>query len=350
MASKKRAFITGITGQDGAYLAHLLVSKGYDVHGLARDISDRRLWRLAHVFRREPARMREVSLHSGDLLETETLSCLLAEIEPDEIYNLASQSHVDVSFDQVEHTAETAAFGARRLFEEARKISARHPVRVYQASTSQLFGQVPGESQNETTPFHPCTPYGIAKLYAHWTAVNYREMYGLFISNGILFSHESPLRASSFVTRKITRAVGRWASGQKTPLALGNLDAERDWGHARDYVDGMWRMLQTETAEDFVLATGQAHSVRRFAELSFAVIGVHLTWTMRDGLEIGCDKTSGDLIVYVDPDLFRPADIRSLTGDYSKARQKLNWRPNIELSDLVAEMVRFDMEQQAELV
>ncbi|MBA49408.1 MAG: GDP-mannose 4,6-dehydratase [Paracoccus sp. (in: a-proteobacteria)] len=336
----RRAFITGITGQDGAYLADLLLEKGYEVHGLKRRSSSFNTARIDHLSI-DPHRNRRFHLHYGDMTDGSALIRTLAEIRPDEIYNLAAQSHVRVSFDMPEYTANADAIGPLRLLEAMRLLNLAG-TRFYQASTSELYGKAAEVPQTETTPFHPCSPYGAAKLYAYWITVNYREAYGLFASNGILFNHESPVRGETFVTRKITRAVAALQMGLQDCLYLGNLDALRDWGHARDYAEGMWRILQHDRAEDFVLATGRTHSVRDFCEAAFAETGTRLEWRGAGLDETGHDAATGRCLIRIDPTYFRPAEVDVLQGDAAKARALLGWTSRISFAQLVAEMVAED--------
>ena len=336
----RRAFITGITGQDGAYLADLLLEKGYEVHGLKRRSSSFNTARIDHLSI-DPHRNRRFHLHYGDMTDGSALIRTLAEIRPDEIYNLAAQSHVRVSFDMPEYTANADAIGPLRLLEAMRLLNLAG-TRFYQASTSELYGKAAEVPQTETTPFHPCSPYGAAKLYAYWITVNYREAYGLFASNGILFNHESPVRGETFVTRKITRAVSALQMGLQDCLYLGNLDALRDWGHARDYAEGMWRILQHDRADDFVLATGRTHSVRDFCEAAFAETGTRLEWRGAGLDETGHDAATGRCLIRIDPTYFRPAEVDVLQGDAAKARALLGWTSRISFAQLVAEMVAED--------
>ncbi|MDB2551904.1 MAG: GDP-mannose 4,6-dehydratase [Paracoccus sp. (in: a-proteobacteria)] len=336
----RRAFITGITGQDGAYLADLLLEKGYEVHGLKRRSSSFNTARIDHLSI-DPHRNRRFHLHYGDMTDGSALIRTLAEIRPDEIYNLAAQSHVRVSFDMPEYTANADAIGPLRLLEAMRLLNLAG-TRFYQASTSELYGKAAEVPQTETTPFHPRSPYGAAKLYAYWITVNYREAYGLFASNGILFNHESPVRGETFVTRKITRAVAALQMGLQDCLYLGNLDALRDWGHARDYAEGMWRILQHDRAEDFVLATGRTHSVRDFCEAAFAETGTRLEWRGAGLDETGHDAATGRCLIRIDPTYFRPAEVDVLQGDAAKARALLGWTSRISFAQLVAEMVAED--------
>lgn len=340
-SSSKRAFITGITGQDGAYLAEFLLKKGYEVHGLIRwdSYADplegmQRLDALGLVSER-------IVLHFGDMTDPNNLNALIKKIAPSEIYNLAALSHVKVSFDTPASAFDINTKGALNVLESLRVLGLEKTVRVYQASSSEMFGRAPAP-QNENTPMHPCSPYGVAKLAAYWLARNYRDSYGIHVSNGILFNHESPLRGEDFVTRKITRAVARIAQGQDTVLSLGNLDALRDWGYARDYVDGMWRMLQQDEPDDYILASGQAHSVRAFVTAAFAQIGLALVWEGAGLAEKGIDRKTGRVLVEVDAALFRPLEVDSLLGDYAKAKEKLGWVPKTSFVELVALMVEAD--------
>jgi GDPmannose 4,6-dehydratase len=339
----KVAFITGITGQDGAYLAEFLLNKGYEVHGLRRRSSSFNSGRLNHLYRDLHDPEAQLFLHYGDMTDSTNLIRLLQEIQPTEIYNLAAQSHVLVSFETPEYTANADALGPLRLLEAMRILELKDKTRFYQASTSEMFGKVQETPQRETTPFYPRSPYGIAKLYAHWITINYREAYGLHASNGILFNHEGPTRGETFVTRKITRAVAAIEKGMQDTLYLGNIDALRDWGHARDYVEGIWLMLQKEQPDDYVLATGEAHSVREFVELAFAYVGRTIEWQGKDTEEKGIDRDSGQILVEIDPRFFRPAEVEALIGDPSKAREALGWRHRIGFRDLVEEMVAGDL-------
>jgi GDPmannose 4,6-dehydratase len=339
----KVALITGVTGQDGAYLAELLLQKGYIVHGLRRRSSSFNSARIEHLYRDLHSEDVRFFLHYGDLTDATNLIRLIQQIQPDEIYNLAAQSHVYVSFETPEYTANADGIGTLRLLEALRILSLEKKTRFYQASTSELYGMAAETPQRETTPFYPRSPYGVAKLYAYWITVNYREAYGLHASNGILFNHEGPTRGETFVTRKITRAVAAIDAGRQPRLYLGNLDAKRDWGHARDYVEGMWRMLQQDKPDDYVLATGETHSVREFVERAFAEIGIDLDWKGTGVDERGIDSKSGRVLVEVDPRFFRPAEVDILCGDASKARDTLGWKPKILFGDLVKEMVRHDV-------
>ena len=341
----KKALVTGITGQDGSYLAELLLAKGYEVHGLIRRSSSFNTARLDGIYQDPHASGRRLVLHYGDLNDASSLNTVLRKVQPDEIYNLGAQSHVKVSFDVPDYTGEVTALGAVRILEAVREAGLRP--RFYQASSSEMFGQVAETPQRETTPFHPRSPYGVAKVYAYWITVNYRESYDLFACNGILFNHESPRRGETFVTRKITRAVGRIVHGGQESLWLGNLDAKRDWGFAGDYVEGMWRMLQAAEPGDFVLATGETHTVREFCEKSFAFAGITLAWEGEGVEEIGrCTKT-GKVLVRVDPRYFRPAEVELLLGDPAKAKKLLGWEPTVTFEGLVEMMTRADLELAA---
>ena len=340
----KTALITGVTGQDGAYLAELLLNKGYDVHGVKRRASSFNTARIDPLFQDVHQDDPRFHLHYGDMTDATNLIRLVQAIQPDEIYNLAAQSHVQVSFDTAEYTANADALGTLRLLEAIRILGLTEKTRIYQASTSELYGKVQEVPQTEKTPFYPRSPYAAAKLYAYWITVNYREAYGMFACNGILFNHESPLRGETFVTRKITRAVASIKLGLMDTLYLGNLSAERDWGHARDYVEGMWRILQHDEPDDFVLATGRKDTVRRFVELAFAEIGQEIAWTGEGMDETGSDPATGRVLVRVDPRYFRPTEVELLIGDASKAREKLGWEATTSLDQMVAEMVRSDLE------
>lgn len=338
----KSALITGVTGQDGAYLAQLLLDKGYIVHGVKRRSSSFNTARVDDLYVDPHEGKTRFFMHYGDLTDATNLIRLVQEHQPDEIYNLAAQSHVQVSFETPEYTANADALGTLRLLEAIRILKLEDKVRFYQASTSELYGKVQEVPQTETTPFYPRSPYAAAKLYAYWITVNYREAYGMHASNGILFNHEGPTRGETFVTRKITRAVAAIERGLQAKLYLGNLDAKRDWGHARDYVEGMWRILQQETPDDYVLATGEAHSVREFVELAFAEIGVPIVWGGNGIEEAGCDARSGKELVRIDPRYFRPTEVDELLGDASKAHAKLGWRHTTTFKELVHEMVQSD--------
>ncbi|MGE3738589.1 MAG: GDP-mannose 4,6-dehydratase [Geminicoccaceae bacterium] len=340
----KVALLTGVTGQDGSYLAELLLAKGYEVHGIKRRASSFNTARIDHLYQDPHERDARFFLHYGDLTDATNLIRVVQEVQPDEIYNLAAQSHVKVSFDTPEYTANADGVGTLRLLEAIRILKLGGRTRFYQASTSELYGAAPAP-QDEATPFLPRSPYASAKLYAYWIARNYREGYGLFAANGILFNHESPLRGETFVTRKISRAVAAIELGLQDRLWIGNLDSLRDWGHARDYVDGMWRILQHAAAEDWVLATGESHSVREFVELAFAETGRELVWKGEGAAEKGIDRRTGKLLVEVDPRYFRPLEVDHLQGDAGKARRELGWRPTTGFPALVREMVAADLAQ-----
>lgn len=340
--TEKIALITGITGQDGAYLAELLLQKGYVVHGVKRRSSSLNTQRVDHLYIDPHVENARFFLHYGDMTDATNLIRLMQESQPTEIYNLAAQSHVQVSFETPEYTANADALGTLRLLEAIRILRMESRVRFYQASTSELYGNSP-PPQSETTPFAPRSPYAAAKLYAYWITVNYREAYGLHASNGILFNHESPIRGETFVTRKISRAVAAIEAGLERQLFIGNLNARRDWGHARDYVKGMWTMIQQAKPDDYVLATGESHSVREFVERAFAVIGRRIRWRGEGVDEVGVDEASGDELVKVDPRYFRPTEVDLLLGDPSKARTKLGWKHQVSFEDLVTEMVTGDL-------
>ncbi len=343
----KTALITGATGQDGAYLAEFLLRKGYHVHGLKRRSSLFNTARVDHLYRDPHERGVPFHLHYGDLTDATNLVRLVQQVRPDEIYNLAAQSHVKVSFETPEYTANADAIGTLRLLEAIRILGLERETRFYQASTSELFGKVQETPQRETTPFYPRSPYAAAKLYAYWITVNYREAYGLHASNGILFNHESPLRGETFVTRKITRAAAAIALGKQDRLYLGNLEARRDWGHARDFVEGMWLILQQRTPDDYVLATGEAHSVREFVECAFAAAGIRIVWRGTGVAEEGVDARSGAVRIKVDPRYFRPTEVELLLGDPTKARTRLGWRHCVDFDALVRELVERDLETVA---
>ena len=346
--TRKTALITGVTGQDGAYLAELLLDKGYVVHGIKRRSSSFNTERVDHLYRDLHLGEAKFRLHFGDMTDATNLIRLLQETQPSEIYNLAAQSHVAVSFETPEYTANSDALGTLRLLEAIRILDLGETARFYQASTSELYGNAPQSPQSETTPFAPRSPYAVAKLYAYWITVNYREAYGFHASNGILFNHESPIRGETFVTRKITRAVAAIHLGLQETLYLGNLDAKRDWGHARDYVEGMWRILQQDKPDDYVLATGENHSVREFVELAFARIGRTLEWRGAGLEEAGVDAGTGDVLVKIDPRYFRPTEVDRLLGDAKKAHDRLGWRHQTSFDQLVAEMVDADLKNVAE--
>ena len=340
----KVALITGVTGQDGAYLSRLLLEKGYVVHGVKRRSSSFNTERIDPIYQDPHLPDARLFLHYGDLTDSLNLLRIIGDVRPDEIYNLGAQSHVKVSFETPEYTANADAVGALRILEAIRVLGLGEKVRFYQASTSEMFGLVQEVPQRETTPFYPRSPYGVAKLYAHWITVNYREAYGLHASSGILFNHESPVRGETFVTRKITRAVAAIELGLQDRLFIGNLDASRDWGHARDYVRGMWMMLQQETPDDYVLATGEAHTVREFIQSAFAEVGRVIVWRGEGVDEKGFDARTGAELISVDPVYFRPTEVEQLLGDPSKARDRLGWRHEITFADLVREMVAHDLE------
>ena len=340
---RKVALITGITGQDGAYLAEFLLEKGYEVHGIKRRASSFNTDRIDHLYRDPHESDRRFILHYGDLTDSTNLIRIIQEVQPDEIYNLAAQSHVAVSFETPEYTANCDALGTLRLLEAIRILKLENKTRFYQASTSELFGKVQEIPQKETTPFYPRSPYAVAKMYSYWICVNYREAYGIYACNGILFNHESPLRGETFVTRKITRAVARIKLGLQSRLYLGNLDSKRDWGHARDYVKMQWLMLQQSEPDDFCISTGVQYSVRDFVDAAFREVGMKIRWEGTGVDEKGYDAETGILLVEVDPRYFRPTEVQTLLGDSSKARERLGWEPEISLEEMVAEMVRGDL-------
>lgn len=339
----KTALITGITGQDGAYLAEFLLKKGYEVHGIKRRSSLFNTGRIDHLYQDPHEENVRLHLHYGDLTDATNLIRVIQEVQPDEIYNLAAQSHVKVSFETPEYTANSDALGTLRLLEAIRILGLEKKTRFYQASTSELYGKASEVPQNEKTPFYPRSPYAAAKLYAYWVTVNYREAYGIFASNGILFNHESPIRGETFVTRKITRAAARIKLGLQEKVYLGNLDAKRDWGHARDYVEAMWKILQHDEPDDFVIATGETHSVREFAELAFREVGFDIQWQGSGIVEKGIDSKTGKVLIQIDPKYFRPTEVDILQGDAGKAREKLGWKPKISFEQLVSEMVKEDL-------
>jgi GDPmannose 4,6-dehydratase len=340
----KKALITGVTGQDGAYLAEFLLNKGYEVHGIKRRTSLFNTDRIDHLFMDPHVSDGRFVLHHGDMTDSSSLIHIMQKVRPDEIYNLAAQSHVAVSFEEPEYTANSDALGALRLLEGIRILGLEKKTRFYQASTSELYGLVQEIPQKETTPFYPRSPYAVAKLYAYWITVNYREAYGIYACNGILFNHESPNRGETFVTRKITRALARIKLGIQERLYLGNLDAKRDWGHAKDYVQMQWLMLQQEQPEDFVIASGVQYSVREFVDCAASELGMKLSWSGEGVNEKGCDE-QGRCVVEVDPRYFRPTEVETLLGDASKAKQKLGWVPEISFAELVTEMVQADMRE-----
>jgi GDPmannose 4,6-dehydratase len=330
----KVALITGITGQDGSYLAEFLLEKGYEVHGIVRRASMINTHRIDHIFQ-------NIKLHYGDLTDSTNIVRVIQKVQPDEIYNLGAQSHVKVSFEMPEYTADVDGMGTLRVLEAVRLLGMENRVRIYQASTSELYGLVQETPQRETTPFYPRSPYGVAKIYAYWITKNYREAYGMYACTGILFNHESPRRGETFVTRKITRGLKAMSEGKQTVLKLGNLDAKRDWGHAKDYVEAMWMMLQQEEPDDFVIATGKQYSVREFVESAAPYFGMKIEWQFTvDGTEVGIDKNTGLVRVIVDPKYFRPAEVDSLLGDYTKAKLQLGWEPKTSFEQLVEDMCK----------
>ncbi len=345
MSKRKVALITGVTGQDGAYLSEFLLKKNYEVHGVKRRTSLFNTQRIDHLYQ-DPHHDgdRNFILHHGDMTDSSSLLRIIQQVQPDEIYNLAAQSHVQVSFEEPEYTANSDALGTLRLLEAIRILGLEKKTKFYQASTSELYGLVQEIPQRESTPFYPRSPYGVAKLYGYWITVNYRESYGIYACNGILFNHESPLRGETFVTRKITRGLCAIKRGEEECLYLGNLNARRDWGHARDYVEAMWLMLQQDKPEDFVIATGEQHSVKEFVYLAGLELGMDIQFEGKDEKEIGIDKKTGKTIVAVDPRYFRPAEVETLVGDATKAREKLGWKATTSFNDLVKEMVRVDLD------
>jgi len=339
----KKALITGITGQDGAYLAELLLEKGYEVHGIKRRSSLFNTNRIDHLYQDPHDKNPRFILHHGDLTDSSSLIRIVQEVQPDEIYNLAAQSHVAVSFEEPEYTANSDALGALRILEAIRILGLEKKTKYYQASTSELFGEVQETPQNEKTPFHPRSPYAVAKLYAYWITINYREAYGIYACNGILFNHESPIRGETFVTRKITRALARIKLGLQDNLFLGNMDAKRDWGHAKDYVEMQWLMLQQDKPEDFTISTGVQYSVRDFVNIAAKELDIELNWDGCGVDETGTDVATGKIIIRVDPRYFRPTEVETLLGDSTKAREKLGWTPKISFKELVKEMVICDL-------
>ncbi|MBU4185755.1 MAG: GDP-mannose 4,6-dehydratase [Proteobacteria bacterium] len=341
----KKALITGITGQDGAYLAEFLLKKGYEVHGIKRRSSSFNTARVDHLYKDPHEEDVRFFMHYGDLTDATNLIRIIQDVQPDEIYNIAAQSHVQVSFETAEYTANADALGTLRILEAIRILHLESKTKFYQASTSELYGKAQEIPQSETTPFYPRSPYAAAKLYSYWITVNYREAYNMFACNGILFNHESPTRGETFVTRKITRAVARIKLGLQKKLYLGNLDAQRDWGYAGDYVKAMWLMLQQEQPEDFVIATGETHSVREFVEKAFKEINIKIDWEGIDVDEVGKDSNTGEILVQIDPRYFRPTEVDFLQGDYTKAREKLGWEPKVFFNDLVKLMVEEDLKE-----
>ena len=340
-----KALITGVTGQDGAYLAEFLLKKGYEIHGLKRRASSFNTARVDHLYRDPHEQNVRFFMHYGDLTDSTNLIRIIQEIKPDEIYNLAAQSHVKVSFETPEYTANADGLGTLRILEAIRILELEKKTRFYQASTSELFGKVQDIPQKETTPFYPRSPYAVAKLYAYWITVNYREAYGMYACNGILFNHESPIRGETFVTRKITRALARIKIGLQDTLYLGNLDARRDWGHARDYVEMMWLMLQQDKPEDYVIATGIQYTVRELIEIAARQLNISIRWEGKGAAEKGLEEKTGEMIVAVDPNYYRPTEVHDLLGDAGKARQKLGWQPSTSFEELIAEMIEADMEE-----
>ncbi len=340
----KVALITGVTGQDGSYLARLLLEKGYVVHGIKRRSSSFNTGRIEDIYQDPHVDEARFILHYGDLTDSTNLVRIVQHTQPDEIYNLGAQSHVQVSFETPEYTANADAIGTLRILEAIRILGLENKTRFYQASTSELFGNGPESPQSESTPFRPRSPYGAAKLYGYWISVNYRDSYGMYCTNGILFNHESPVRGETFVTRKISRAAAAISRGLEDTLYLGNLNATRDWGHARDYAEGMWRMLQQDGADDYVLATGEAHSVREFASLAFAHVGMDIDWVGQGEAETGVDRSTGSTVIRIDPRYYRPAEVDNLLGDASKARRELGWQPQCSFTELVSEMVQQDLQ------
>jgi GDPmannose 4,6-dehydratase len=341
----KKALITGITGQDGAYLAEFLLEKGYEVHGIKRRSSLFNTDRIDHLYQDPHDKNPSFFLHHGDLTDTSSLIRIIQEVQPDEIYNLAAQSHVAVSFEEPEYTANSDALGALRILEAIRILGLEKKTKYYQASTSELFGEVQETPQNEKTPFHPRSPYAVAKLYAYWITINYREAYGIYACNGILFNHESPIRGETFVTRKITRALARIKLGLQDNLFLGSMDAKRDWGHAKDYVEMQWLMLQQEKPEDFTISTGVQYSVKDFVNMAAKELDIKLEWIGSGVNETGIDSSTGNVIIRVDPRYFRPTEVETLLGDSTKARDKLGWEPKISFHELVKEMVAYDLNE-----
>ena len=341
----KVALITGVTGQDGAYLAELLLQKGYIVHGIRRRSSSFNTQRIDHLYKDPHEDNVKLFLHYSDLTDATSMIRIIQQVQPDEIYNLGAQSHVAVSFETPEYTANSDALGTLRILEAIRMLDLAGKTKFYQASTSELFGKVQEVPQTELTPFYPRSPYAVAKLYSYWITINYREAYKIFTSNGILFNHESPIRGETFVTRKITRGVAAIKTGNQKTLHMGNLDAERDWGHARDYVEGMWMMLQQESPDDFVLATGETHSVREFIELAFAKVDINIEWQGSGVDEKGINSETGDVIVEIDPQHIRLTEVDQLLGDPTKAKQVLGWQPKVSFEELVHEMVTEDLKQ-----
>ena len=343
MKEKKVALITGVTGQDGAYLAEFLINKGYEVHGLRRRVSIFNTQRIDHLYKDPHLSGNNLKLHYGDMTDSLSVLRIIQEVQPDEIYNLAAQSHVAVSFEEPEYTANSDALGTLRILEAVKVLGMINKTKIYHASTSELYGKVQEIPQNEKTPFYPRSPYAVAKLYAFWIVVNYREAYNLFATNGILFNHESPLRGETFVTRKVTRAVSKISLGQQKKLYIGNLDAIRDWGHAKDYVEGMWLMLQQKKPKDFVLASGETHTVRDLIEKAFSHVSIEIEWDGNGINEVGINKKTREVLVEVDDEYFRPTEVDYLHGDSSLAHKELGWKPSISFDQLVSEMMESDL-------
>ena len=343
--SKKTALITGVTGQDGSYLAEFLLEKGYSVHGIKRRASSFNTERVDHLYHDPHTSGRNFTLHYGDLSDTSNITRIIQQVQPDEIYNLGAQSHVAVSFEEPEYTADVDGLGTLRILEAVRLLGLEQKTRIYQASTSELYGLVQQTPQTEQTPFYPRSPYGVAKLYAYWITVNYREAYGMYACNGILFNHESPRRGETFVSRKITRGLSNISQGLDPCLYMGNIDARRDWGHARDYVEMQWLMLQQDVPEDYVIATGEHYSVRAFIEIAARKLDLSIRWEGEGVDEKGINEETGEIVVAVDPRYFRPTEVQDLLGDAGKAREKLGWKPRITFEQLVAEMVEADMKE-----
>lgn len=341
----KKALITGITGQDGAYLAEFLLKKGYEVHGIKRRSSLFNTDRIDHLYQDPHDKNPRFFLHHGDLTDSSSLIRIIQEVQPDEIYNLAAQSHVAVSFEEPEYTANSDALGALRILEAIRILGLEKKAKYYQASTSELFGEVQETPQNEKTPFHPRSPYAVAKLYAYWITINYREAYGIYACNGILFNHESPIRGETFVTRKVTRALVRIKLGLQDCVYLGNIDAKRDWGHAKDYVEMQWLMLQQDKPEDFTISTGEQHSVREFIEIAAKEVDIEIKWKGEGVNEVGINAKTKDIIIRIDKRYFRPTEVETLLGDSTKAKNKLNWQPKISFQELVKEMIMADLQE-----
>ncbi|TMU55058.1 GDP-mannose 4,6-dehydratase [Flagellimonas algicola] len=342
---KKKALITGVTGQDGSYLAEFLLEKGYEVHGMVRRSSLEQKLRIDHLYKGVDAHELDFHVHYGDMTDSSNIMRLLQQIRPDEIYNLAAQSHVRISFDIPEYTANADALGSLRILEAIRILGLERKTKYYQASTSELYGKVQEIPQKETTPFYPRSPYGVAKLYSYWLTVNYREAYNIFACNGILFNHESPRRGNSFVTKKIAESVSKIKEGKLSKIRLGNLDAKRDWGYAKDYVEAMWLMLQQDVAEDFVIATGETNTVREFVERAFKYIDIDIVWKGEGIDEVGYDKNTEEILVTIDPYYFRPTEVDILIGDATKAKEKLNWEAKVKFEELVDIMMKYELSE-----